>query len=103
MRRRIVLVLVLLLVLVLGTVVAAVWKLAGWPPPRMILRFGLTPACEPTGETRTIEGVEFVEIGPGCFRMGSGKLAEGGDLLGKVCAVVGLPVRVGAGVLLRRR
>jgi len=89
MRKRIVLVLILLLVL--GTVVAAVWQLADWPPPGMLLRYGLTPGCEPTGKTRWIEGVEFVEIGPGCFRMGSTHLAEGGDFLGKVCAAVGLP------------
>jgi len=61
------------------------------PPPGMILRYGLRPGCEPTGATKVIEGVEFVEIGPGCFRMGSTHLAEGGDWLGKVCGKVGLP------------
>ncbi len=30
----------------------------------------------------TVEGVEFMEIGPGCFQMGSEKNAEGGDWLG---------------------
>jgi len=39
----------------------------------------------------TVEGVEFVEIGPGCFLMGSEKNAEGGDLLGRWCARLGLP------------
>ena len=67
------------------------WKALDWPPPRMILRYGLTPGCEPTGETMKIEGIEFVEIGPGCFRMGSTHLAKGGDSIGKVCAALGLP------------
>jgi len=37
-----------------------------------------------------LEGVEFVEIGPGIFRMGSTYKA-GGDTLGKLCASLGLP------------
>ena len=37
------------------------------------------------------EGVTFVEIGPGCFRMGSNKGGEGGDFLGRWCARLGLP------------
>ena len=89
MRRRLITALAVLLALAGVTVV--LWKALDWPPPGMILRYGLSYGCEPTGETRTFEGVEFVEIGPGCFRMGSGKFAKGGDLLGKVCAVVGLP------------
>jgi len=32
-----------------------------------------------------------VEIGPGIFRMGSDKLAKGGDWLGRICAPLGLP------------
>jgi len=55
------------------------------------VRYGLDPYCEPTGEKVTLEGVEFVEIGPGVFRMGSTYLAEGGDWLGKICAPFGLP------------
>ena len=88
MKRVLLLVLVFLLLALLG---AVAWRLAGLPPVGFVVRYGFSYGCEPTGDTRTIEGVEFVEIGPGCFRMGSGKLAEGGDLLGKVCSVVGLP------------
>jgi len=89
MRKRIIISLIILALL--GFILTVVWKIADWPPPGMILRYGLTPGCEPTGETMTIEGVDFVEIGPGCFRMGSTHRAKGGNVLGKVCAVVGLP------------
>ena len=49
------------------------------------LRSGFDPYCEPTGERLIIEGVEFVEIGPGIFRMRSTYLAEDGGWLGKLC------------------
>jgi formylglycine-generating enzyme required for sulfatase activity len=87
--RRKLLILGLLLLLVVAGVIA--WPLAGLPPPRYLLRYGLSPGCEPTGETLVLEGVEFVEIGPGVFRMGSDKLAKGGDWLGRICATLGLP------------
>jgi formylglycine-generating enzyme required for sulfatase activity len=87
--RRKLLILGLLLFVVAAGVIA--WTLAGLPPPKYILRYGLSPGCEPTGETVTLEGVEFVEIGPGIFRMGSTKLAKGGDWLGRICAPLGLP------------
>jgi hypothetical protein len=48
-----------------GAVIA--WALAGLPPPEYILRYGLSPGCEPTGGTVVLEGVTFVEIGPGIF------------------------------------
>jgi formylglycine-generating enzyme required for sulfatase activity len=35
--------------------------------------------------------VEFIEIGPGCFLMGSEEYAEGGDWLGRWCDRLGLP------------
>ena len=38
----------------------------------------------------TVEGVEFVEIGPGIFRMGS-NYGTGGSAFGKLCASQGLP------------
>jgi formylglycine-generating enzyme required for sulfatase activity len=88
MRRRLVFFLIVLSTI--GIVVVA-WTLADLPPVRYVLRYGLHPGCEPTGEKFTAEGVEFVEIGPGIFRMGSDYLAEGGDWLGKLCAPFGLP------------
>jgi formylglycine-generating enzyme required for sulfatase activity len=57
----------------------------------LILKYGLPPAGGPTGRTQTIEGIEFLEIGPGYFRMGSNFLAEKGDLLGRICGPLGLP------------
>ncbi|MEN8150011.1 MAG: hypothetical protein ABFS86_09320, partial [Planctomycetota bacterium] len=86
--RRRVLLSVLALFLVGGGIVA--WTLAGLPPVKYYLRYGLDPYCEPTGNKQTYEGVEFVEIGPGIFRMGSDYLAEAGDWLGRICAPLGL-------------
>jgi hypothetical protein len=87
-RRRI---LIVVLAFVLFGIGYVAWTLAGLPPVRFILRYGLSPGCEPTGQTMTVEGVEFVEIGPGVFRMGSDHMAEGGDLLGRLCERFGLP------------
>jgi len=83
-------VVVLLVVASVGLVLSAAWLLLAWPPPKFVLCYGLAPGCEPTGRTRTVEGVTFVEIGAGVFRMGSTHGA-GGDLLGRVCASLGLP------------
>ncbi len=67
------------------------WTVAELPPVRMVWHYGISYAPEPTGEVETYEGVRFVEIGPGCFRMGSTHVADGGDLLGRWCARFGLP------------
>jgi len=88
MKRRIV---ILAVVLFLACVVTVAWTLAGLPPVKYHLRYGLDPYCAPTGERVTLEGVEFVEIGPGTFRMGSTANAEGGDWLGMLCKPFGLP------------
>ncbi len=79
------------LLLFLAGVVVVAWTVAGLPPVRYVLRYGLAPGCEPTGEVKTVEGVDFVEIGPGISRMGSTHDEEGGDFLGKLCEPVGLP------------
>jgi formylglycine-generating enzyme required for sulfatase activity len=89
MRRRLLLVAVLVTFLLLAGVVA--WPLLRLPPPRHLFRYGLAPGAKPTGETFTVEGVEFVEIGPGIFRMGSDLHTEGGDFLGRICRPLGLP------------
>ncbi len=57
----------------------------------MVWRYGFSYGPEPTDGEKTFEGVEFVEIGPGCFRMGSREGAESGDLLGQWCSRFGLP------------
>ena len=88
MRRRLLLAALLVVLLPCGWIV---YRVAGFPPPRFILKYGLTPGCEPTGEKLVIEEVEFIEIGPGIFRMGSTHAAKGGDPLGRICAVIGLP------------
>ncbi len=88
MKRVILIVLALLLLAGIGVVA---WTVAGLPPVRMVWRYGFSYGPEPTGERETYQGVRFVEIGPGCFRMGSDQRAKGGDLLGQWCARFGLP------------
>lgn len=87
-KKRTVLILAALLLLV-GVIVIA-WEVNDWPPVRLILKYGFPPTGGPTGNVKTIEGIEFVEFSPGYFRMGSTYFAEGGDLLGKICAPLGL-------------
>jgi len=87
-RRRLLLAVLALFLVSVGYVA---WTLAGLPPVKFYLRYGLDPYCEPTGAKETYEGVEFIEIGPGIFRMGSTSRAEDGDWLGKICAPFGLP------------
>jgi formylglycine-generating enzyme required for sulfatase activity len=77
--------------LFLVSALAVLWSGFGWPPPRLILKHGFPPTGGPTGRTMTIEGVEFVELKPGYFRMGSHFLCKEGDLLGRICALLHLP------------
>jgi formylglycine-generating enzyme required for sulfatase activity len=88
MKRRI---LILLAVLCLTAIGGAAWTVADPPPVRLLWRYGLSGGPEPTGQVEILEGVKFVEIGPGCFRMGSEQNADGGDWLGRWCAGIGLP------------
>jgi formylglycine-generating enzyme required for sulfatase activity len=76
---------------VLFLVGSLLWIVAGLPPVGMVWHYGFSYGPEPTGQVETFEGVTFVEIGPGCYRMGSNQGAEGGDLLGQWCARFGLP------------
>jgi formylglycine-generating enzyme required for sulfatase activity len=86
--RRLISSVTLLLFLVL--LLAALWAGFDWPPAPLILRYGFPPTGGPTGRTMTIEGVEFVELKPGYFRMGSHFLCSKGNLLGRISAVLGL-------------
>jgi formylglycine-generating enzyme required for sulfatase activity len=69
-----------------------VWTLADLPSPGLMLRYGYPPEMGPTGEVREIQGVRFVEISPGYFRMGSHHTCEPGDLLGRLSERVKLPL-----------
>jgi len=84
-------ILILLVLLLLSGIGVVVWTVAGLPPVRMVWRYGFFYGPEPTGEVVPYEGVTFVAIGPGCFRMGSREGAEGGNLLGQWCSRFGLP------------
>jgi formylglycine-generating enzyme required for sulfatase activity len=75
----------------LAIVGGAVWAVLDLPPLPLVLSHGLPPAGGPTGRRVTIEGVEFVEIWDGYFRMGSWFLCDRGDLVGRICARFKLP------------
>ena len=68
-KRRIILAAVVLVLL--AGIVTILWLVLDWPPPRLILKYGFPPTGGPTGNVRVIEGIEFVELSPGYFRMGS--------------------------------
>jgi formylglycine-generating enzyme required for sulfatase activity len=68
-----------------------VWTAADLPPVGLVVRHGFPPAGGPTGREITIEGVRFVEIGAGYFRMGSWSQCDRGDLPGRICARFKLP------------
>jgi len=88
MKRLFFIVLALLLLIGIGIIA---WIAAGQPPVRMVWRYGFSYGPEPTGRTLTVEGLDFVEVGRGCFLMGSHYHCEEGDLLGQVSSSVGLP------------
>ena len=85
------LLIIALAALLLAGILVVAWTVAGLPPVRMVVRYGFDYGPEPTGRTLTVEGVEFVEIGPGCFLMGSDLNGEPGDFLGGLCYPFGLP------------
>jgi formylglycine-generating enzyme required for sulfatase activity len=66
-----------------GTVLA-VWSGLGWPPVVLIVEHGLPRTQRPTGRVAVIEGVEFVEISRGYFRMGSDRATNTGELVGRL-------------------
>jgi formylglycine-generating enzyme required for sulfatase activity len=68
-----------LIALLLAGILGVAWIVTGLPPVRMVWRYGFSYHPEPTGTVETYGGVDFVEIGPGCFLMGSDQNAEDGD------------------------
>ncbi|MHC4473815.1 MAG: formylglycine-generating enzyme family protein [Planctomycetota bacterium] len=41
------------------------------PPPHLVAKYGPPPVGGPTGRRKTVEGIEFIELKPGYFLMGS--------------------------------
>jgi formylglycine-generating enzyme required for sulfatase activity len=41
------------------------------PPPHLVAKYGPPPAGGPTGRRKTVAGIEFIELKPGYFLMGS--------------------------------
>jgi formylglycine-generating enzyme required for sulfatase activity len=87
MKRLILIVMVLLLLAGIGIVA---WTVAGLPPVEMVWRYGFLYWPSLTGRELTVEGIEFVEIGAGCFPMGSHRACDEGNLIGRVSAPLGL-------------
>lgn len=77
------------LLLLAGTI-AVVWSGLAFVPIRFLWRYGPTPACRPTGEVIAIGDIEFVVIGPGCFRMGSNRLGKPGSAVGRAVRPLGI-------------
>jgi len=65
------------------------WSIADWPSPVLLVKYGIPPQGGPTGNVRLIEGIEFVELGPGYYRMGSHEGCEPGNFLGYVGDALG--------------
>ena len=88
-RRRLIIALVVLLALAGATVI--VWKALDWPPPRLLLKYGLPPAGGPTGRTEVVAGIEFVEVAPGYRYVDRHKAGcMKGDLVGRVFRGLGI-------------
>jgi formylglycine-generating enzyme required for sulfatase activity len=83
-RRAILITFVLLIACVSGA-----WAVFDLPPPRLLFKYGLPPVGGPTGKTLEREGLTFIELSPGYYRMGSHALCEKGDLLGIVGSFLG--------------
>ena len=65
---RIAMIVVALVVLGLGA--AVLWVALELPPLGLVVAHGFPPSGGPTGRVKEIEGVRFVEIGTGYFRLG---------------------------------
>lgn len=86
--------------LLLVATLAVAWAGADLPPPLWLLRYGLPSSQGPTGRVARVEGIDFVEISPGYFRMGSrylvdhpsGSPAVPGDVAGRLARPIGIRV-----------
>jgi len=88
-RRRLIITAAVLLLL--AGIVTILWDVCDWPPPRLILKYGLPPAGVPTGERRSVLGVEFVEMASGYVHVVEcNRNCQSGSFLGRISAVFGL-------------
>ena len=79
-----------LAVLSLAAMGLLAWVAAAQPPLRMVWRYGLSLSPVPTGRTLTFEGVEFVEISPGGYRMGSNRGSNRDGVFGVIISICDL-------------
>lgn len=89
-RKRLIVTAVVLVVLGMG--LWATWEVCDWPPVRLILKYGFPPAGGPTGRRMTVEGIEFIELSTGYFRMGSHRRCNQGTPFARVLQAFGLRI-----------
>lgn len=82
--------------------VMVLWAGMRLPPLHALLRYGISPACSPTGRSWLLRGVRFLEIGPGVARIGSSwestrhmEAAGLGDSAGRLGFALGLMSSIG--------
>jgi formylglycine-generating enzyme required for sulfatase activity len=71
---------------------AILWATRGGPPPLWVVEYGRPGSSRPTGRRAVVEGIGFVEISRGYFRMGSHRNCRAGDVLGRLAAPLGVPL-----------
>ena len=82
-RRRLIIALAVLLLL--AAVTTLLWAALDWPPPRLILKYGLPPAGGPTGRTwKNDLGMEFIQLSAGYTRVGSHERCRPRSLLARL-------------------
>jgi formylglycine-generating enzyme required for sulfatase activity len=75
----------------LSAVLGVAFGASGLPPARMVLARGFGPSGGPTGRSFSVEGMTFVELSSGHFRMGTDEGSRRGDLLGRMSRIFDLP------------
>jgi len=87
-KRRLILATVALVLL--AGIVTILWTALDWPPPRLILKYGLPPTGGPTGRVWTHGENEFVQVSPGYRHLKRRIYDSRGSWLSNVCASIGL-------------
>jgi hypothetical protein len=78
--------------LLLGAILTAVWVGCDWPPPRLILKYGLPSVADGSEiEQLEIAGVSFRRLPRGYVRFRRSIAQSKGDLLGRLSQSLGLP------------
>lgn len=70
--------------------VPLIWVPLRLPPPRLMLRYGPYQGNARTGRAVMILGIRFIELGPGCYIMGSHDQCDSGSLLGRLAGALGI-------------